>query len=52
MELTTMTKILYPTCDIQKSKEVVHVTYNARKSITYFSLVFSTTNTNIYWLCP
>jgi len=41
MELTTMTKILYPTCDFQKSKEVVHVTYNAR-DIEHISL----------WFCP
>jgi hypothetical protein len=45
-------KILYPACNIQKSKEVVHVTYNARKSRTYLSLVLSTTYRNIYWLCP
>jgi hypothetical protein len=46
MKLITTTKVSYPTCNIQRSKEVVHVTHNTREGWTYFSLVLSTTFEN------
>jgi hypothetical protein len=31
MKLITMAKVSYPTCNIQRSKEVVHVTQDTRE---------------------
>jgi hypothetical protein len=39
---TTITNMSYPTCDIQRSKEVVHVIQEAKVRKTFFSLVFAT----------
>jgi hypothetical protein len=45
-EINTTAKVSYPTCNIERSQEVVHVTHDTREGWTYFSLVLSITFEN------
>ncbi len=40
MKLTIAANVSYPTCDIQRLKEIIHVIHVKRGGLTYLSLVF------------